>query len=686
MTLDLKNPCGIYQRINNELERIIGLLNSQSKDEILNQENSNAHKLLSKYQKKLQKQLAKLEENAEWKTFTIAFYGETGAGKSTLIETLRILLQEPSKCANQQAFRETQKRYALSENKLQHLQQAMQNEFQISELEQVLDVRLATQYAQPHSEHLNITEQTSACLAELPQKIGGKLQQRQEIEKHLKNLLGELDKLADGEIIGDGRADFTRNTQRYDFTLDGQSFALLDVPGIEGNEDLIRSQIGNAVQTAHAVFYVTNQAAPPQTGDEESKGTLEKIKEHLGTQTEVWAIFNKKITNPKYALGNRPLISDDEKSSLAGLDEKMREQLGTNYRGTFALTALPAFLASTNNFSPGSQNAKRRSKLLEDFSAKDLLEKSRMREFIQLLDRQLLSNSKAKITRANINKAKEALDQTTEKLCTLQGTFTDLERKLDQSGKSAQSQLNSSFNALKQRLESCGENLINNFASAVRNKTYEIIESRISNDHFKDALRAQFQEKQEKLSKQLPSAMGAEIEKFQKDAEEIFKRFEEQARDLAETYSKLSKTKVHEPLDLDIKLDNGLKINSLLGLLAGGALLWLTPAGWVVIAISVVTIAAGAYKAVRCFFSSDYKKAQQRKATDENLHNATKKLRHSLREALNKALPEMQQKISQLEQAIEAPAKQASVQAKILNRSVNQLKAISHQIGNAGNL
>ncbi|MCC9084510.1 hypothetical protein LOS24_12120 [Enterococcus faecium] len=35
-----------------------------------------------------------LEENSEWDTFTVAFYGETNAGKSTLIESLRILLKE----------------------------------------------------------------------------------------------------------------------------------------------------------------------------------------------------------------------------------------------------------------------------------------------------------------------------------------------------------------------------------------------------------------------------------------------------------------------------------------------------------------------------------------------------------------------------------------------------------------
>ncbi|NWC37583.1 DUF726 domain-containing protein, partial [Pseudomonas gingeri] len=123
------------------------------------------------------------------------------------------------------------------------------------------------------------------------------------------------------------------------------------------------------------------------------KGTLEKIKEHLGAQTEVWTIFNKKITNPKHSLTDRPLISEDEAVSLEGLNEKMREQLGANYREVFPLSALPAFLASTDHFAPHSQNATRRTKILADFNAEELLEKTRLRAFLYLLNGKLLDGS-----------------------------------------------------------------------------------------------------------------------------------------------------------------------------------------------------------------------------------------------------------------------------------------------------
>lgn len=42
-------------------------------------------------------ELAQLKEHAEWEKFTVAFFGETNAGKSTIIESLRILFDEESR-------------------------------------------------------------------------------------------------------------------------------------------------------------------------------------------------------------------------------------------------------------------------------------------------------------------------------------------------------------------------------------------------------------------------------------------------------------------------------------------------------------------------------------------------------------------------------------------------------------
>lgn len=865
MTLTLNAPADIYQRINEELACIVDSLDVKSNDASLAQAQNVAFNLLTQHQADLQTKLAELEKNSEWKTFTIAFYGETGAGKSTIIETLRILLQEPSKIASQQAFREMQIEFSRSKEDLQRLQYAIdQADVYINELENQLSATLL-EHEQLRRTAVNANEQADILLEELAKQLRAALypheqlrssiqntidqtdvkindlekqlratllhheqmhnaalndiaqlrvliaerkknisffrrlvflfrkmpeeieliraeqqlpniaaacesadtslraqqseakqskialeqklseitavrdsasaslrsqqieakqskialerhlseitaardnatasllrqqaeveenkrtltQQLKECESRLTELLAELDKRSDGEIIGDGRLDFTRQTQRYNFELDGQSFALLDVPGIEGREGLIHNEIAQAVQTAHAVFYVTNQAAPPQTGDEQGKGTLEKIKSHLGAQTEVWSIFNKKINNPKHSLIDRPLTSDDENASLDELNKKMHEQLGEHYRDVFPLTALPAFLASTDHFSPNSQNAKRRNKILADFSPDDLLEKSGLRAFLRLLGGKLISDIKVKITQANFRKADEELRQVVGELRSLQSDFAKLlvERRLY--GQSAQAQLKTAFHGLMQRIDSSSEILIDSFASNVRKQMYSSIENNISNDYFKDALRDKIDAQQVQLSMEYPAAMSKHIESFQEDVEDTLKRFEDLNRELTETYAKLNNTQFNGKFNLKLNLDNGLKVTNLLAVLAGGALLWWNPAAWYVIAMGAASIAVGAYKAVRGFFSSDYKKSQQRKATDDSLHSVTSHLRDLLRAGLKSALPDMQKKIYLIEQAIAAPTKQTNELVQLLSHSVNQLKALSRQINNVGNL
>lgn len=50
-------------------------------------------------QKRFDNELHQLKTHAEWDTFTLAFFGETNAGKSTIVESLRILFKEESRQA-----------------------------------------------------------------------------------------------------------------------------------------------------------------------------------------------------------------------------------------------------------------------------------------------------------------------------------------------------------------------------------------------------------------------------------------------------------------------------------------------------------------------------------------------------------------------------------------------------------
>ena len=103
----------------------------------------------------------------------------------------------------------------------------------------------------------------------------------------------ELAKFEDGKIIS-RQGDFTRKVQPYHFTTGVGNFVLLDLPGIEGAETSVIAKIERAVQTAHVVFYITNESRPPQKGSLTVEIRLEN-KSHLSDGPTVLMRFWKFI-------------------------------------------------------------------------------------------------------------------------------------------------------------------------------------------------------------------------------------------------------------------------------------------------------------------------------------------------------------------------------------------------------
>lgn len=215
------------------------------------------------------------------------------------------------------------------------------------------------------------------------------------------------------------------------------------------------------------------------------------------------------------------------------------------------------------------------------------------------------------------------------------------------------------FKSLNSRLSNAGEQAIGEFEDAVRNRVYDSIDDDISNDDFKEALEQALQSEQSALQEKLPTALDKQVEQFQKNVSEIVQRFEAHAKDLLAGYSQIGKARLAGDFSLNVNIDNGINVVGLLASLAGGAVLFWNPAGWVLMSIGVATLLVGLAKAVWSFFDSDYKKGQQRKATDNNLENACEAIRDSFRETLAQALPPLEKKIEQIRTVLRQPALQA---------------------------
>ncbi|GAA8092308.1 hypothetical protein BTM474_07190 [Helicobacter pylori] len=97
---------GIYFNVEKSIKDLQKIFeNTDGADEGLRKFNQEALEKFKKLESEGLKELESLKNNEEWEKFTIAFYGETGAGKSTLIECLRLFFKEPGKMDQQERFK-----------------------------------------------------------------------------------------------------------------------------------------------------------------------------------------------------------------------------------------------------------------------------------------------------------------------------------------------------------------------------------------------------------------------------------------------------------------------------------------------------------------------------------------------------------------------------------------------------
>ena len=719
----------IIQAIDNLLEKVKGdeSQNSSGAVQELDASKNNAHKLLLTIRDEIAGDLEALEKNADWNTFTMAFYGETNAGKSTIIETLRIMFNDPEKIKTQEKFRALQQQLNIDQSSFDDVRKNIltlektvgthqQNVNQMNERNNKEMAKLSTLLSNLETQlkekekTLSIFQKITAVFRNLPEKTEV-ITQRKKItsqkidfskdllraenglseykDKHKAQrtkhdeMLAQLDRLeplADGGIIGDGRSDYTLDSQSYVIEQNGQNFALLDVPGIEGREEKVGGSIWQAVQKAHAVFYVTGKAAAPQTGDENINGTLEKIKEHLGDQTEVWSIFNKRITNP-LQLQNQQLISSGEKESLRSLDDKMREQLGENYKGSFSVCGLVGFLAVADCLVPGQENRKRKEKFMAKYDEQYLLSYSGMIDFKRKLSEEFVKDFKIKIKRSNVNKANHALKNASRSIERLQqDKFIPLYEKLLQEADAANHQLDAALDTLESDFRALSGNSIDVFKSNIRNTVYKEISKDIDNDDFKSELECAISSAQEEFDEKFPIDIKLEIKAFGDNVQTIVERFKKHADEVLELYSSFNTEGFSEGLSLDVDIDSGVNVISLIGTVVGAVGLAFTPVGWGAIAVGAVGLVFSFYKSVRSFFSSDYKMSQQRKSTDGNIYDVARELERAVDRNIDGAVPKIANQLEALKDAIKTPVANTKAINDVLTESINHLHKISNKI------
>ncbi len=564
--------------------------NTDGADERLRAFNQEALKKFKNLESESLKELESLKNNEEWEKFTIAFYGETGAGKSTLIECLRLFFKEPSKINQQERFK-----------------------------------RL---YA--------------------------------DVKNHESNKYAELEKLQDGAIIGDGRSDFTLETKSYTFKHNNQSFVLLDVPGIEGDEKKVKQQISNATQKAHAIFYVTKTPAPPQKGEEKKEGTIEKIQKQLGSQTEVYTLYNKPINSPR-ALKDG-LIDENEKKSLRGVNKEMKNILGEHYMGYTAVSTQAAFYGLSSALLPESDFYKNKQKFLEFFKAEELLLKSQFKQLAGFIAGTLLENSRKKIIKSNCNKALKVIEKLQKAIITtIDREINPIIKEIKDYQLEACDKMDRFGDKFVSNLRNSVFRAIDRFESDLREKMYEHIDRDIEDDECEREFKHELQKGMKELGENMKRRFEKDEEQFCKDTQKDAKQFEERIKD---SLAMLNRThtdsgfdpnfNTHSAFDFNIDTDSGIDGLGLLGSMAGlgfGIFNFWNPIGWASIGLGLV----GVVKSVWNFFDSDYKKSQQKKEVDKNLNKVFEIIEEKMRNQIEDAKKGIFEKVENLKVGLNNP-------------------------------
>ncbi|WP_259458650.1 GTPase [Helicobacter pylori] len=562
------------------------------------------------------KELESLKNNEEWENFTIAFYGETGAGKSTLIECLRMFFKEQSKADQQERFKRLYSTY--------------QNNYQND-------------------------------------------------ERKKQNILKELHSLQDGAIIGDGRSDFTLKTQSYSFQYNHQNFTLLDVPGIEGNEKKVIDQISNATQKAHAIFYVTKTPNSPQKGEERKEGTIEKIQRQLDSQTEVWTIFNKPINNPRAFKDGLIDENEEESLKILNKKMKNilgKHYMG--YKAVSAQVAFyglsQALIPETDfyekkqkflkDFKAGELLYQSHFKPLAEFITEALLKNSRAKII------QSNCNKALKV----VEQLQKAIKTTIEK------RIDPMIKEAQEHQQEARYNLNRSTEKFILNLTNSAFYEIDQFKSDLREKMYVHINKNIEDEECKEIFKNELIQGIETLHEDIKWRFKECEERFDEDIKEAIKQLEYRIKDSLAMSERISIDRgFNLNFDTDSGIDGTKLATSIGGLGLLGIFNAWNPMGWFALTAGIITGLVGIARSIWSFFSSRYQRSQQKKEVDKNLHQICEKIAEDVKSRLESRKKDIWEKIEKLKANLR-PVDNYERMKRQLEEAHERLGYISHNI------
>lgn len=426
----MEEPKNIYKNIKSKIEEInseISLPTNLNKEVAENLHNSSNQ--IKGILKRLQIEISELENNSEWEHYTISFIGETNAGKSTIIEALRIKYEEDEK---KKAYDKNQELLTKEKNlfkKLKHEEELFDVDKQTINENRTKELNTFLQKGKENKK--SFLYKIRKIIQKNYEPYNNEISTlKKEIESNLNRKFHDLewviqDKIRlneikhqikyDGEIIGTGRLDYTQTSKTFLIKINNELIKIIDVPGIEGNESKYEEEIKNAVSKSHCVFYITSSTKTLESG------TLSKVKKYIKDQADVFAIINMRLNSYKEEYCNLGFeeIYKNKLEAVESIAYQLGEELKDNFINVVAINGHWGFLSLSKYLEREGDKQKLSSdkfKLLNVFQDESVIYAKSNFENLEQIVFETINQKERKIRKTNILKINTLIEKLKEDL------------------------------------------------------------------------------------------------------------------------------------------------------------------------------------------------------------------------------------------------------------------------------
>nr|WP_240444433.1 apolipoL family protein [Helicobacter pylori] len=206
------------------------------------------------------------------------------------------------------------------------------------------------------------------------------------------------------------------------------------------------------------------------------------------------------------------------------------------------------------------------------------------------------------------------------------------------------------------------------------------IERGIENEKCEEIFENEHEQRTEKLRKNIKRRSNECKERFVEEIKKDIEQFEERLKD---SLIMLDRINIDSGFDFGFNIDSGINKIGLFSSIGGLGLLGIfnawNPMGWFALTAGIITGLVGIARSIWNFFSSRYKKSQQRKEVDKNLHQICEKIVQDVKSRLESRKKDIWEKIEKLKANLR-PVDNYERMKRQLKEAHERLGYISHNI------